>query len=91
MYRGNISVSASGYTCRFWYNTNYSFYVPPQSKNYCRNPTGAHDKPWCAISINSFVRESCKVSKCVRPTIAKSSYPLGSKYTNTIYYIINIL
>ena len=78
LYRGNINLSASGHSCQEWFATNYSLFVPYRSYNYCRNPSGLHNKPWCITTLSSMHWEPCAVPKCVRPTIANSSYPLGS-------------
>ena len=79
MYRGGVSVSASGSSCINWQSTNYSNEVAPQSQAFCRNPNGTRDKPWCITSLTSYQWESCNVPKCVRPTITNANYPLGSK------------
>ena len=38
--------------------------VPGLRKNYCRNPQGYAEKPWCYTDMETRKWEYCKVDKC---------------------------
>lgn len=67
-YNGNVSTTASGYTCQRW-ESQYPrphFYYPVQEQarlheNYCRNPDNDDDL-WC-YTTDSY-REFCNVPIC---------------------------
>lgn len=87
MYNGFSSLSASGRVCEHWSLTNYSsvnttFLNNNLRYNYCRNPHGIHDKPWCVTNLTSYAWEPCNISKCTRLPITSSNYPLGREYIN---------
>ena len=53
-YNGAISKTVSGYTCQRWDSSHphahpfVKFHLPnPKDHNYCRNPDGDDNGPWC--------------------------------------------
>ena len=65
-YRGNVNITISRKSCAFWTkNTYFSKVVYPElQKNYCRNPQGYGNKPWCYTDLQTRKWEYCKVNKC---------------------------
>ncbi|XP_042306539.1 plasminogen [Sceloporus undulatus] len=75
-YRGKIASTISGKTCQEWHlqtpHSHDSF--TPQShpragleKNYCRNPDGDINGPWCYTTDPKTAWEYCDVSQCPPP------------------------
>eukprot|EP00106_Octopus_bimaculoides_P002550 XP_014769992.1 PREDICTED: inactive tyrosine-protein kinase transmembrane receptor ROR1-like isoform X1 [Octopus bimaculoides] len=71
-YQGKVSKTKSGWKCQSW-NTHYPHNHPYSSTdypelrgghNYCRNPGGVLDTPWCYTTESSVVKEECNISKC---------------------------
>ena len=72
-YRGNISVTQSGYTYQSWtsqcphrhHRTPDNFPELNNSGNACRNPGGqAPHGPWCYTTNSSVRWEYCNISIC---------------------------
>ena len=77
-YTGKISVTKSGFTCQSWnkqkpnkHKNNKDQLFPENSvekaKNYCRNPDGSEEKPWCYTTEskkNGPRYELCDIVKC---------------------------
>lgn len=63
-YGGSTSVTVSGKTCKPWNINPYlkSSLYPSLEKNYCRNPQGYSDRPWCYVDENNW--EFCPIQKC---------------------------
>jgi receptor tyrosine kinase-like orphan receptor 1 len=64
-YRGTSSVSDTGTTCYKWAKLmrDISDYSELAGHNYCRNPGGAQNAPWCFVDRAKTV-EICKIPKC---------------------------
>ncbi|ELU14629.1 hypothetical protein CAPTEDRAFT_162027 [Capitella teleta] len=68
-YRGSISTTLSGHTCRKWIDSSPSQYFTSQfpgigDHNFCRNPDNRANAPWCFTSNPDVPMEVCAVSKC---------------------------
>ncbi|XP_058268314.1 muscle, skeletal receptor tyrosine-protein kinase isoform X2 [Hemibagrus wyckioides] len=75
-YQGNHNVTASGIPCQRWdqqdpHPHRLSVNVIPELKNaenFCRNPGGESDRPWCYSTNPSIRWEYCLVPKCEEVT-----------------------
>ncbi|XP_042365393.1 muscle, skeletal receptor tyrosine-protein kinase [Plectropomus leopardus] len=71
-YQGSANVTRSGIPCQRWrqqvpHQHRLSVDVIPElrnSENYCRNPGGISDKPWCYTSNPNIRWEYCAVPHC---------------------------
>ncbi|XP_068190969.1 muscle, skeletal receptor tyrosine-protein kinase [Antennarius striatus] len=71
-YQGNINITGSGIPCQSWsqqipHQHRLSVDVIPELKNsvnYCRNPGGVNDRPWCYTSNPNVRWEYCTVTQC---------------------------
>ncbi|KAG8444470.1 hypothetical protein GDO86_009590 [Hymenochirus boettgeri] len=73
-YRGTRSTTVSGHTCQAWSSQTpqeHASFTPvthPQSgldSNYCRNPDGDINGPWCFVTTPGTVKwEYCDISRC---------------------------
>uniref|UniRef100_A0A8C4NJZ3 receptor protein-tyrosine kinase n=1 Tax=Dicentrarchus labrax TaxID=13489 RepID=A0A8C4NJZ3_DICLA len=71
-YQGSINVTRSGIPCQSWsqqvpHQHRLSVDVIPELKNsdnYCRNPGGISEKPWCYTSNHNIRWEYCAVLQC---------------------------
>lgn len=73
-YRGSVSSTVNGDTCIDWDKHDYD--VTPQQypdegldRNYCRNPLGSGEKPWCYTRQNHTAPGNdywgyCKIPAC---------------------------
>merc|ERR1719473_405542 len=75
-YVGLASSTSSGRTCQNWLkDMPHSITIDPSTSNglgnhnYCRNPDGSEDKPWCYTMDPSpdHKKETCEVPKCSGP------------------------
>ncbi|KAM4771255.1 plasminogen-like [Rhinophrynus dorsalis] len=76
-YRGTKSTTSSGYTCQDWSAQSpqeHASFTPTThpdaglEKNYCRNPDGDVDGPWCYITNSDTVKfDYCDIPQCVTP------------------------
>ncbi|KAM3851556.1 plasminogen [Vipera latastei] len=85
-YRGHIATTESGRTCQEWQSQvphEHSSFTPethPRSgleKNYCRNPDGDANGPWCYTTDKGRGWEYCDVPQCRVPDdgCGKAKYP----------------
>uniref|UniRef100_G3Q2K8 receptor protein-tyrosine kinase n=1 Tax=Gasterosteus aculeatus aculeatus TaxID=481459 RepID=G3Q2K8_GASAC len=76
-YQGTANVTRSGVPCQSWsqqvpHEHRLSVDVIPELKNsanYCRNPGGISDKPWCYTSNPNIRWEYCAVPRCGETSI----------------------
>lgn len=87
-YRGNKSVTTSGFSCQAWdsqcphkHNINGHLYQAiNNSGNFCRNPGGfAKGGPWCFTTNRTVRWEHCDVPRC----------PKRRKYNETTWVYRN--
>ncbi|XP_067288700.1 muscle, skeletal receptor tyrosine-protein kinase [Pseudorasbora parva] len=107
-YQGTQNVTASAIPCQQW-NQQYphqhrlSVDVIPElrnAENYCRNPGGESDRPWCYTTNPNVRWEYCRVPKCgevigvkTAPTIPKPVQfypppPVSTAYSMSVIIII---
>ncbi|CAJ1071253.1 muscle%2C skeletal receptor tyrosine-protein kinase [Xyrichtys novacula] len=90
-YQGHMNVTRSGTPCQSWsqqapHQHRLSADVIPELKNsdnFCRNPGGISDKPWCYTSNPKIRWEYCPVPQCGDTSILsvmKSETP-GPRHT----------
>ncbi|XP_060918190.1 muscle, skeletal receptor tyrosine-protein kinase [Labrus mixtus] len=93
-YQGHVNVTRSGTPCQSWsqqvpHQHRLSVDVIPELKksdNYCRNPGGINNKPWCFTSNPNIRWEYCAVPKCGETSMApvmKSESP-GPRQTSRL-------
>merc|ERR1719191_1032865 len=72
-YKGLVTSTTSGRTCQNWLKDKpHSIGTEPSTENglgnhnYCRNPDGSEDKPWCYTQDPSpdHEKETCEVPVC---------------------------
>ncbi|KAK9411717.1 plasminogen [Crotalus adamanteus] len=85
-YRGHIATTGSGRTCQEWQSqvphehTSFTPETHPRSgleKNYCRNPDGDTNGPWCYTTDKNKGWEYCDIPQCSVPDdgCGKAKYP----------------
>ncbi|XP_049324431.1 muscle, skeletal receptor tyrosine-protein kinase isoform X3 [Astyanax mexicanus] len=107
-YQGTLNVTASGIPCQRWDQQDPHPHRLPvdvipelsNAENYCRNPGGESDRPWCYTSSPRVRWEYCLVPKCGEVTIVRAasapkpppSNPIAAVstayYMNVIIFII---
>ncbi|KAM9329668.1 muscle, skeletal receptor tyrosine-protein kinase [Gastrophryne carolinensis] len=71
-YQGNVNTTASGIPCQKWnQQLPHAHRMMPDvyqelvnSENYCRNPGGEHDSPWCYTADPSVRWQYCDIPLC---------------------------
>ncbi|XP_041915077.1 muscle, skeletal receptor tyrosine-protein kinase isoform X1 [Alosa sapidissima] len=71
-YQGNVNVTSSGIPCQKWslqdpHNHRLSVDVIPElwnAENFCRNPGGESDMPWCYTTSARIRWEYCDIPRC---------------------------
>ncbi|XP_040216595.1 muscle, skeletal receptor tyrosine-protein kinase isoform X1 [Rana temporaria] len=71
-YQGNVNTTASGTQCQKWSQQLPHlhrrmpdvFQELANSENYCRNPGGEHDRPWCYTADPNVRWEYCNIPMC---------------------------
>ncbi|KAK1800578.1 hypothetical protein P4O66_005788 [Electrophorus voltai] len=104
-YQGTHNVTASGIPCQRWdqqdpHPHRLAVDIIPElweAENYCRNPGGESDRPWCYSSSPSVRWEYCLVPKCGEVVTSMRAVP-ASKLTPpnpvpamSITYYMNII
>uniref|UniRef100_A0A8C0J7I9 Kringle domain-containing protein n=1 Tax=Chelonoidis abingdonii TaxID=106734 RepID=A0A8C0J7I9_CHEAB len=91
-YRGTIATTVSGKTCQAWSSQkphSHDYFTPvthPRAgleKNYCRNPDGDINGPWCYTTDPRKAWEYCEITEC-------RNYSLKS-LVSPIYTFENVL
>ncbi|MBN3297786.1 MUSK kinase, partial [Amia calva] len=85
-YQGTINVTFSGTPCQKWSQMVPHFHrlspdVIPElknSENYCRNPGGESEKPWCYTTDQSLRWDYCNVPKCGEGEYSSRCTPLST-------------
>lgn len=79
-YRGRISLTATGKVCQRWdAQTPHMHPLTPlfrrylERHNYCRNPEGRGERPWCYTTDPSTRWEYCNIPSCIEPTLTTST------------------
>ncbi|XP_041666180.1 muscle, skeletal receptor tyrosine-protein kinase isoform X2 [Cheilinus undulatus] len=98
-YQGRINVTKSGTPCQSW-----SYQVPHQhrlsvdvipelknSDNYCRNPGGISDKPWCYTSNPNIRWEYCAVPRCGETSILPDPRSRPPPMTSSPAYSMSVI
>ncbi|XP_038660065.1 muscle, skeletal receptor tyrosine-protein kinase isoform X2 [Scyliorhinus canicula] len=75
-YQGSVNVTASGIPCQKWSRQAPHFHrrMPElfpeltNSENYCRNPGGESQRPWCYTTDRNIRWEFCNVPLCTNAT-----------------------
>jgi len=70
-YRGLVTTTETGRTCQKWVAEGpHTVGIEPTEENglgnhnFCRNPDGSEDKPWCFTMDPSVEKEVCQIPKC---------------------------
>ncbi|XP_042310595.1 muscle, skeletal receptor tyrosine-protein kinase isoform X2 [Sceloporus undulatus] len=107
-YQGSINVTASGIPCQKWNEqVPHSHRKTPQvfpelsnAVNYCRNPGGINEQPWCYTKDASIKWEYCNVPHCgdeslsqgtTKPSVAVPHYPPSFSPTYSMTVIVAII
>ncbi|XP_069779050.1 muscle, skeletal receptor tyrosine-protein kinase [Narcine bancroftii] len=75
-YQGSMNVTASGIPCQRWSEQAPHFHrrlpeIFPElanSDNFCRNPGGESERPWCYTMDRDIRWEFCNVPQCINVT-----------------------
>ncbi|XP_077869507.1 muscle, skeletal receptor tyrosine protein kinase-like [Saccoglossus kowalevskii] len=80
-YRGTQSLSENGVPCQKWSSqsphthrfTPDLFSELPETENFCRNPGGVRDRPWCIVTTVNTIWEYCNISQCENDSLIVTS------------------
>uniref|UniRef100_A0A3B1ITI4 receptor protein-tyrosine kinase n=1 Tax=Astyanax mexicanus TaxID=7994 RepID=A0A3B1ITI4_ASTMX len=104
-YQGALNVTASGIPCQRWDQQDPHPHRLPvdvipelsNAENYCRNPGGESDRPWCYTSSPRVRWEYCLVPKCgeavtiVRAASAPKPPPSNPIAAVSTAYYMNVI
>ncbi|XP_037541899.1 plasminogen, partial [Nematolebias whitei] len=90
-YRGTKSKTKSGKLCQSWdakfpHRPNYTPQTSPMAdleSNFCRNPDGDSDGPWCYTTDAETRWESCNIASCAEECIRCSGEDYRGKTSTT--------
>lgn len=64
-YRGTLSIGSTGESCVTWPESMVSEHPAlAGGHNFCRNPNGMKESPWCFVDKQNLKWELCQVPKC---------------------------
>ena len=74
-YRGNVSITINNFKCRPWYNMESKYITtsdryPELILNYCRNPGGLLNHPWCYVNTSTYNWDYCNISVCTADVVS---------------------
>lgn len=74
-YTGTVSKTGSGRTCQNWLSSEFHVpnYTTNENNNYCRNPGGIDDYPWCYTTDPNKRWEYCNVGSNIKPRCSDDS------------------
>ncbi|XP_063770287.1 muscle, skeletal receptor tyrosine-protein kinase isoform X1 [Pseudophryne corroboree] len=99
-YRGDVNITASGIPCQKWSqqvphlheNILNLFKEQSSEENYCRNPGGEFERPWCYTTDPNVQWEYCNIPVCRTgpphlPTTIKTAFevPLMPSSSSSFY------
>ncbi|XP_060922890.1 prothrombin [Limanda limanda] len=89
-YEGDVNITKSGRQCQYWIHNyphpimreyNASEMSSVLQENFCRNPDGRAEGPWCFTKDPTVQKEACRVPTCgedfVPSTVAPDPVPTG--------------
>ena len=102
-YNGTVNVTESGKHCQKWdsdkphrhpFTSLFRYYL--EGHNYCRNPEGRGERPWCYTTDPTKRWEYCNISRCVGANTPSSdngnnSVLLGVVITIPVLFIIVVI
>ncbi|XP_075066999.1 muscle, skeletal receptor tyrosine-protein kinase isoform X1 [Mixophyes fleayi] len=67
-YRGNVNITSSGIPCQKWSqqvpHLHRITHEQSNAENYCRNPGGEYERPWCYTTDPNVRWEYCNIPIC---------------------------
>ncbi|EED94189.1 hypothetical protein THAPSDRAFT_261727, partial [Thalassiosira pseudonana CCMP1335] len=63
-YRGTLSVTKNGHTCKEWLQATIWTNQGLENNNHCRNPNKIADKAWCWVDDSDIIWDYCEVPSC---------------------------
>ncbi|KAJ8347169.1 hypothetical protein SKAU_G00285700 [Synaphobranchus kaupii] len=98
-YQGTVNVTSSGFVCQEWSQQDPHLHqlspdVIPElrnAENYCRNPGGESERPWCYTTNPLVRREYCNIQKCGDVSIPESSFPRQIPSPSSTTYSMSVI
>lgn len=79
-YRGKVARSQYGYPCLNWAALARTYPRSGLVSNYCRNPGGKQQAPWCSVSTSQY--DLCSIPTC--PVDCYNSVDSGTTYRGSV-------
>ena len=93
-YNGSVHVTKDGTKCVTWksfYSLRYAPYSKSLIQNFCRNPQGIGDRPWCYTDKDSREWNYCTIPKCSSRIDSTKKQYSGNKVDILWYIILGIV